>query len=296
LLKLGNDGTHKWSRRFVTQSAGYGHGVAVDSAGNVAIAADFTQNIENGVAVITAAGGSDAFFGKYSSANGSLIWARAVGGTGGDRVDGVAFDSANDLIVGGFIQSSADFGNGPLAAINFTAVAAKYTGAAGNIVWAQAFGAGAGVGIKSIATDAANNVILGGNFPSTINFGGGSFASAGQSDGFVASLSSAGAHNWSKRVGGPSGDGVSGVAATAAGQVTYGGFFGGSVDLGAGAVVAQGGNDGFVVSTSTDGSYLWSHVVGSATQEQVFAVSTTSSHVVLGGSLDTGGFFRVLTR
>jgi hypothetical protein len=78
--------------------------------------------------------------------------------------------------------------------------------------------------------------------------------------------------------------------------VTYGGFFGGSVDLGAGAVVAQGGNDGFVVSTSTDGSYLWSHVVGSATQEQVFAVSTTSSHVVLGGSLDTGGFFRVLTR
>lgn len=297
LLKLTNaNGTHVWSRRFITTGSGYGHGVAVDANGNVGIAADFIQSINNGDAVVNGAGGSDAFFGKYAGGDGSPMWARTHGGTGGDRVDGIAFDGAGDLIVGGYIQSSADFGGGVLVAINFTAVAAKYAGATGNFVWARAFGVGAGVGVTSVSTDGANNVILGGSFPSTIDFGGGVLTAAGQSDGFVASLTSAGAHQWSKRVGSTTSDGINGVAATAAGQVTFGGFFSGTVDLGAGAVASQGGNDGFLASTNSNGDYLWHHVVGTAAQEQVRAVATTSTHVALVGEAGSGGFFRVLTR
>ena len=63
---------------------------------------------------------------------------------------------------------------------------------------------------------------------------------------FVTKYASAGALVWSKTFTGGANAAVYGVAAAPAGAVALTGFFGGTIDFGAGPLTSIGGQDGFV--------------------------------------------------
>ena len=107
--------------------------------------------------------------------------------------------------------------------------------------WSHGFGDVEGDLGYGIATDEDGKVFVTGTFGGTVDFGGGPLASAGASDGFLAKFDADGAHLWSRSFGDAENDGVWGVAVDPTGDVVVTGFFGGTVDFGAGPVVGAGG-------------------------------------------------------
>ena len=109
--------------------------------------------------------------------------------------------------------------------------------------------------LESSVTSA--DVIVTGTFEATADFdpsaGTLELTSAGGDDIFVASYSPGGAHRWSRRFGGTSGDRGNGVVVDGNGNVTVTGFFGGTVDFGGGALTSAGGSDIFVASYTPSG-------------------------------------------
>jgi hypothetical protein len=115
-LKLAADGTLVWARQLaatVAESGGFG--VAVDGGGNVYIVGEFLGTADfdpgPGIVALTAAGSVDTFAVKLDAA-GNLVWARSVGGTGGDAGHALALDVAGGAYLAGGFAATADFDPG----------------------------------------------------------------------------------------------------------------------------------------------------------------------------------------
>ncbi len=140
--------------------------------------------------------------------------------------------------------------------------------------WLKGFGSTSSDTGKSVIYDASGNIIVVGNFYGTVSFGGDPLTSAGSTDVFVAKYSSAGAHIWSKRFGGPGGENVQKVVLDAIGNIFLGGDF----------VV------GSVVKLSPTGDFLW--IAGPVTSNGFnFGASCYSIAIdSQGNAIITGGF------
>jgi uncharacterized protein (AIM24 family) len=186
LAKLaGIDGSFQWVRAFGSVGSDHGYGVAVDSAGNVAITGWFAGSVNfGGAAPLVSIGGLSGFVAKYSS-TGAYQWARPFTGAGVDMGNGVAMDSANNVIVTGSFQTATDFGSALLTSIGGTdAFVAKYS-SAGVPQWVHAYGSTSDDAGYGVAADGSGNVVATGNFQRTANFGGPLLTSAGYLDIYV---------------------------------------------------------------------------------------------------------------
>src|SRR5262249_41563107 len=139
---------------------------------------------------------------QLAGSDGSAQWARSVGssysqGTN-DEVDDVAVDSAGNIDIGGSMRGPTDFGAGVVAAANTrrAALRAQYSPARA-YRRAKEYGIGTGGDdiVRGIAVDSANNVIAGGLYQHTVNFGGPSLTAvdgdAAEWDAFVLKLNGA---------------------------------------------------------------------------------------------------------
>ena len=117
--------------------------------------------------------------------------------------------------------------------------------------WSKFFG-GTGLDVaQGLAVDSVGNVVLAGAFRNSVNFGGGSFSSAGGSaDVFVAKYAAGdGAHLWSRRFGGAGADDGRG-AAVSSGGVFVTGTFEGIAEFSDEALTSVGMFDGFCIGLS----------------------------------------------
>lgn len=77
---------------------------AVDVAGNQYITGFFSGSVTLGATTLTAVGNSDVFIAKYSK-TGSVLWAKALGGTANDFGSGIALDNNGYVVVSGSFSS-----------------------------------------------------------------------------------------------------------------------------------------------------------------------------------------------
>ena len=133
---------------------------------------------------------------------------------------------------------------------------------------------------QRVATDAAGNVLVAGNFNSPsldLDPGPGTYLlpNAGGSDGFAAKYDPAGNLLWGVQVGGASNYGsVYKVEADGAGNVLIAGIFAGSVEIGApgrpSLTLATGAiNEGFLAKFDPAGNALWARTFGAAADPRV---------------------------
>jgi len=106
IAKYNSAGALQWDRTLGGTGSDIGNAVAIDSANNI-IVVGYTNS--------DGAGGYDLLIAKYNSA-GALQWDRTLGGTGNDRGNAVAIDSANNIIVTGRTDSDGAGGNDVLIA------------------------------------------------------------------------------------------------------------------------------------------------------------------------------------
>jgi Fibronectin type III domain/Beta-propeller repeat len=256
-----------------------------------------------------------------SCSQNDLVWAASTDNTGGSGLKGY-----NVYENGAFLKqvpapATSDSGLAASTAFSYTVSAvdnannesAQSTVAAATTpacsvtpaVWSDAFGNTQEDRGRSVAIDPSGNVVVTGHFRQTVDFGGDPLTAAiycllgvcnpgYPSDIFLAKVSPAGAHLWSKRIGGHGDDSGSAVAVDSSGDVLLTGTVGPNVDFGGGELPSPTGYDIFVAKYSgVDGSYRWAHRFGSDGNDvysYAIAVDPSGDVVITGQFLGTVDF------
>ena len=114
VVKYDPKGNHVWSKNYGDAGRQSFSSVAVDSSGNVFVAANFEGSVDFGGDVLTSAGGFDIFVAKLN-ADGNHLWSNRFGdGDNPQFAHSVAVDSTGSIVIAGQFGGSVDFGGGTL--------------------------------------------------------------------------------------------------------------------------------------------------------------------------------------
>lgn len=272
--------------------------VAVDAAGATYLAGAFsrTRDFDPGPAEanLTSAGFSDVFVAKYN-ADGSLAWARGLGGPNTEWARALTLDAAGNVYVTGEFRDTALFGSISLTAQGEADVFAAKLDASGNVVWAARLGGDYGRDYAAdIAVDVAGNVFVTGEVQATAAY----YFPDG--DIFVTKLDAAGHTVWSHQFGAPSKDGShgsseygAGIAIDSLGNVVVTGTFMGTVDFDPGPksfnLSSGGGKNSpssaaFVLKLNNAGGFIWAGAFagGDGAMAEDLAVDASNNIYVAG--------------
>jgi uncharacterized protein (AIM24 family) len=277
-----------------SQDSAFPTSVKQDRNGDIIVAGTFqgTVNLGGGNFTSVPVNVPDMFVAKYS-VNGAHIWSKRIGGSGNDQANGLALDSANNIVVAGTYLDTVDFGGVTLTNASVGGgdiFVAKYS-PTGSLIWAKRFGGTATEICKAVAIDGADAVLITGGygfFGSSVDFGGGLLPLSGggtfgaQYDLYVVKLSSAGAHVWSHGYGGMGWDIGNSIAVDAAKDVAVTGEFQQTASFGGAVLPNAGGHEAFIAKYSgVNGNHLWSRSGGGTGEDYGRGIAFDSSGNVI---------------
>ena len=203
---------YEWAKGIGGKLSDAPNAIRLDAGGNIYVAGFFNDTADldpgPGVAELVADGSTDVFLAKYDP-SGNLIWAKSIGGTGGDNVQTMELDAYGHLYITGGFNAKADFDPGgdtayltPVSA-NYDIYVAKYD-TAGNYIWAKKISGSLLKNCYTLRPGKGNALYLGGQFTGTVNFdpaGTANLTASGANfDGFLAKYDTAGNHLWVRAV------------------------------------------------------------------------------------------------
>jgi hypothetical protein len=297
VAKYASNGTPLWSRRFGAAQEDRAKAVAVDGSGNVWVTGLFRGTVDFGGGPVTAVAAGSAFLAKYSSTGAHLLSKRLSVGTAPEDGTALAVDGSGNVLVGGLLYQTSDFGGGPLTSAGSTDIFLVKLSSSGTHIWSRRMGGSGEEWIHGLAVNGSGGPALTGYSTAAADFGGGVLGGAGGKDIIVVQYSSTGAHVWSRRVGGSADEVAWGVSVDGGSNVVVtGNFVSSSINFGAGALANSGGADIFLAKYDSGGSAVWSKRFGTSLtiEEKAFGVATDGAgNIVLTGSivdaLDFGG-------
>jgi len=244
------------------------------------------------------AGASDAATITVTASGGNHVWSKTFGGpewTDNVVPQATAVVPNGNVVVVGYFAGTVNLGGGAVTSTGGDDIfVAEYAGTDGRYLWSKHFGDTSHDFATAVTVDASNNVLVGGNFSGSIDFGGGALTTTASSP-FLAKFSASGAHVWSKLVSGSTNGSVTGIALAGDGTLFTTGTFNGSANFGTGAMTSAGSWDGYLLATaSTDGHALWARRFGGSQIDTPRAVTVDAfGHVTVTGvfqsTADFGG-------
>lgn len=266
-------GNHLGSAAFGGSSIGAAALVQLDGAGNVVLAGSYQTSMTFGTTVLPdAAGTYDVFVAKFDP-TGTVVFAKRVGGTGIDALQGLAIDAMGNVVLAGGFTETADFGTGPLTSAGDYDAFVATIGATGTALHASRFGGVVADLARGVAVDAKGAVVVTGTFGGSVDFGGGAVRSNGNGDAFVTKRDATLAHVWTKTYGGAGEDQAAAIAADTAGNVAVAGFFEGAMQVGATPFMSEGQRDAFLLELDAKGGAVFSKHFGAKEDDEAVGVA-----------------------
>lgn len=156
-----------------------GTDISADLSGNVYVTGSFTNSCDFDPSAASASlttnptNISDIFLAKYD-ASGNFVFAKKIGGPGGDIAYQVATDISGNVFLGGSYSNACDFdpdaATYTISATGFDFFVAKYT-SSGNLVWVNGFGSSSSVdACYGLDLDAIGNVYITGSTFGFVDF------------------------------------------------------------------------------------------------------------------------------
>ena len=170
-------GAHVWSQG--GGSGALGASIAVDASSNPVFTGVYSgATTFAGKTVAAAGGGSDILVGKLDTATGNAVWIHGYGGANGDSGNAVAVSGAGRIAMGGSFRNAADFGGGALASASLDAAFLATFDAVPTHLWSKQFSSSTiGPNVTSgVAFGPVGEVVAGGKFFGTVDFGQGPLA------------------------------------------------------------------------------------------------------------------------
>jgi CSLREA domain-containing protein len=299
----GDDGDVVWARSAGGTGSDLSRDVEVDASGNSYVVGTITGSATFGsgpsAVTLVTQGAKDGFLAKYAP-DGSLLWAKRLGGSSSDEAWGLAVDLSGNPIVTGVFDGTVAFG--VLGIVNGTndMFVAKYS-PAGVLTWVRSASGSDWEQGLSVSTDNAGNVFVGGVAASpTTTFGTGTgqtITNQGSLDGFVARYGPGGGLWWVNTIAGPGQDFLTGVAARPDGSVAVIGTMEQPARFGVGGslIAGYGGNDAFVAVFNGGGATNWAIPIGGAGSDIGWGIASevAGDLYVTGaysGTVTAGGF------
>jgi hypothetical protein len=225
---------------------------------------------------------------------GEVVSAERAGDAAGQLPRGLAITSDGSLFLTGMFSGSIQFGDIMLStgsSSDFNAFVYAID-PAGDAVWGKSFGDVFNQLAFRVATDAAKNPVVIGDFVGEIKFGADDstkLASAAARDIFVAKLDAQdGHHLWSRSFPGQGDDIGRGVAVDAEGNTLFCGSFSVDIDLDGepgGGAASAGANDLAFGKLDKNGDHVWSLTTGSPGNDECTGIAVDA-----GGNVFVAGY------
>ena len=272
VAKYSSEGTFQWAQH-LADGAGTSHAydVTIGPDQSVYVTGEFSGTAQFGPYTLNSVVGKDIFVAKLRPSDGTVLWARRMGGANGNGY-GLTADDAGYLYLAGTFTETGTFGSHTLtSAGGRDAVVTKIDTADGSVLWARRLGGSGEEHAYAIARDSQGDLYISGWFEETANFGGHVLNSAGNRDGFVTKMDSNGNVAWARRFGGTEDDDCRRIAIDAEGNLNTVGRFKETVDFDPGPdtafVTSRGIYDAFLLRLDPDGQYLGAWRMGSTQSE-----------------------------
>lgn len=195
----------EWMHTISDAQSALSYSVAIDHVGNVIVAGYYDGTVDfepgPGVTSYTAVGGFDVFVSKYTN-DGSLIWAKSLGGSSYDYGYNVSVDNSNNILVTGVFRGNGDFDPGPGVSTlicNNSAYGNAFLvklDPSGNHVWSKAFTSLSSSIGNAVIADSYDNVYALGRYTDSLDFDPNvptlMHYSTGSDDAFLVKLDAAG--------------------------------------------------------------------------------------------------------
>ena len=287
ISKLNANGNYIWARSLGGALEDGATDVAVDNTGNVYVGGIFYGTVDfdpgAGTSNLTSNGLSDFFLLKLD-ANGNFVWARSMGGSSYDSVNGLVVGTSGNIFVTGFFGSTVDFdpnaGVSELTSAGSNDVFVGKYDTNGNMIWAKNMGGTIGDSGRQIQLDGSGNVYTVGTYQGTADFdpgvGTANLTSAGQTDIFVSKLDSNGGYLWAKSMGGSTSDIGRALVLDGNGNVFVTGYFTGTADFDPNGLVynltSQGSKDIFISKLDGSGGFIFANGIGGVDNDEAMDV------------------------
>jgi hypothetical protein len=259
--------------------------VKVDAAGNAYVAGFFSAPISFGNTNLSPVGFIDAFVAKYDP-RGVCVWARRPGGRS------LALDPAGNVLVSGEYFGTVAFGPTVATSAGGADIFLLKYDNAGTLLWSRQFGGTQDDNGSRVATDAAGNIYVAGDFRLSVAFGTNTLTSAGGSDFYLLKFDPSGALLWARQAGGAGNESNARVAVDAAGNALVTGAFQGTATFGTNTLASLGGNDVFIAKFDPAGNVLWARRAGGSGDDlgNELTVGPAGSVFVAGEFTGVAGF------
>lgn len=249
-----------WARAMGNEGMDYADGVATDNLGNIYVTGVFSNTMYIGDYILNCAGVQDIFVIKYDR-DGNLIWAKRAGGPGIDQGQAICVDEFQNVYITGEFEFTASFGYHNLSATGGSDVFVAKLNLDGVWMWAtraggQYFDEGACINL-----DYENNVLVGGIYNSSAQFGSTLLSGYGASDIFVGKLSYNGQWIWAKTAGGNTTDKCYDITSDDMGNTYITGDYNNSAQFGPFTITTYC-RQAYVAKLSSAGTWIFALRVG----------------------------------
>ncbi len=273
ICKFDNSGNFKWAKSFGGPSNDFSNAILLDRFGNIYINGYFDGSSDfdpsNGVFTLTSIGSTDIYISKFSN-DGSLQWAKQIGGSSSEAAYSIGLDEQNNVYSTGFFWGTVDFDPGSgvfnLQSNGFGDGFILKLSTNGDFIRAGKLGSTNAVRCTSLKLDHTGNMYVTGHFDGDANFdpnSGSTILSApiGEEDVFVAKYNLDFDLLWARQIGGPSYQKAFAIDVDEEDNVYVTGHYNGTSDFDPGSgivsLTALGDPDIFVLKLTDAGDYVW---------------------------------------
>lgn len=273
--------TDGWVKLLGTENNELGQGITADSADNIYVTGYTDGNLDGQINE----GSYDIFLAKYDE-SGTKQWVKLLGTAGLENAFDIAIDSTNNVYMTGYTAGNLDGENNEGGNDIFLA---KYN-ESGAKQWVKLLGTASEESGYDVAVDSTNNIYVtgytDGDLDGQINDGG--------HDIFLAKYDTNGTRLWTKLLGTALHDYGYGVATDSTGNIYVTGRTYGNLD----GQMNAGNDDIFLTKYDTNGTRLWTILLGTAFPEYGYGIvvgSTDNIYITgptdgnLDGKVNSGG-------
>ncbi|WP_395750535.1 SBBP repeat-containing protein [Prosthecobacter sp.] len=273
IAKYDTQGALLWIKTAGGKGYDYGHGIAVDSHGDIVVTGSVAGEAKFGDVVVNANGTSvrPIFCAKYDP-SGNLKWVKATSGKFNGSGHGLGVDAKDAIYIGGNGGGEGSLDGIALQSKAQGGIVLKLT-PEGTGVWAASLPGAPSAGFHEIAVDSTGRTWCAGMFKGVLN--GGPVQSTGDkdNDGVLAHFSPEGKLLWSQVLQGPATDYCLGVATDNTGRCFVTGEFSETATFAGQTLKTQGATDIFTASFDEKGALEWLLPTGGAKGDNAYCMA-----------------------
>jgi len=249
-------GTLRWIRTAGGKGYDYGHGIVVDSKGDIVITGAVAGEAKFGDVTVNAGSTTRPIFCAKYDAEGALKWVRTTAGKFSGSGHGLGVDGTDHIYIGGSGSGTGSLGTVVLESKTSAGIVLKLT-PDGEGVWAATLPGAPSAGFHEITVDTAGRTWCAGMFKGELN--GGPIKTTGDkdSDGVLAHFSPEGKLVWSHVIQGPATDYCLGVTTDHTGRCFVTGEFSATATFADQTLTSQGATDIYTAAFNAKGSLEW---------------------------------------